>query len=95
MKSLSSEDLSKKYIVSANWALYCDNYLEGFHIPFVHEGLNSVLDFNNYDVEIFEYSNLQIGIASDNDICFDLPKESIDYGKKLRHITFGFSKYDV
>ena len=35
-------DLSKKYIVNANWALYCDNYLEGFHIPFVHEGLNSV-----------------------------------------------------
>ncbi|MAW30589.1 MAG: choline monooxygenase [Flavobacteriales bacterium] len=82
------EDLSKKYIVNANWALYCDNYLEGFHIPFVHEGLNSVLDFNNYDVEIFEYSNLQIGIASDNDICFNLPKESIDYGKKIAAYYF-------
>ena len=82
------EDLSKKYIVNANWALYCDNYLEGFHIPFVHEGLNSVLDFNNYDVEIFQYSNLQIGIASDNDICFNLPKESIDYGKKIAAYYF-------
>ena len=82
------EDLSKKYLVSANWALYCDNYLEGFHIPFVHEGLNSVLDFNNYDVEIFKYSNLQIGIANDNDICFDIPKESIDYGKKIAAYYF-------
>ena len=23
---------SKDYFVKANWALYCDNYLEGFHI---------------------------------------------------------------
>ena len=28
---------SKDYFVNANWALYCDNYLEGFHIPFVHK----------------------------------------------------------
>ena len=82
------EDLSKVYFVDANWALYCDNYLEGFHIPFIHEGLNSVLDFKNYDVEIFKYSNLQIGIASDDDICFDLPKESKDYGKKIAAYYF-------
>jgi choline monooxygenase len=29
-------DLSKKYHINCNWALYCENYLEGFHIPFVH-----------------------------------------------------------
>ena len=34
-------DLSKEYIFNANWALYCDNYLEGFHIPFVHSDLNA------------------------------------------------------
>ena len=65
------EDLSKDYYVQANWALYCDNYLEGFHIPFIHNDLNAVLDFDSYDVETFKYSNLQIGIASDNEICFD------------------------
>ena len=37
-------DLSKDYYIKANWALYCDNYLEGFHIPFIHEELNSDLD---------------------------------------------------
>ena len=82
------EDLSKDYHVNANWALYCDNYLEGFHIPFIHEGLNNVLDFENYDVEIFKYSNLQIGIATDNDICFDLPSNSIDYGRKIAAYYF-------
>jgi choline monooxygenase len=29
-------ELSKDYRVAAHWALYCENYLEGFHIPFVH-----------------------------------------------------------
>ena len=82
------EDLSKEYNVKANWALYCDNYLEGFHIPFIHSDLNAVLDFNNYDVEIFKYSNLQLGIASDNDICFDLPKSSKDYGRKIAAYYF-------
>jgi choline monooxygenase len=82
------EDLSKEYYVKANWALYCDNYLEGFHIPFIHTDLNAVLDFNSYDVEIFKYSNLQLGIASDDDICFDLPKESKDYGRKIAAYYF-------
>jgi len=82
------EDLSKEYYVKANWALYCDNYLEGFHIPFIHADLNDVLDFNSYDVETFKYSNLQIGIASDDDVCFNLPKESKDYGKKIAAYYF-------
>jgi choline monooxygenase len=33
--------LSAEYAVKAHWALYCENYLEGFHIPFVHAGLNA------------------------------------------------------
>src|SRR5262249_8554466 len=27
---------SRDYVVPAHWALYCDNYLEGFHVPYVH-----------------------------------------------------------
>jgi choline monooxygenase len=27
---------SADYLISANWALYCVNYLEGFHVPDVH-----------------------------------------------------------
>lgn len=81
-------DLSKEYYVKANWSLYCDNYLEGFHIPFIHNDLNSILDYNNYDIDIFKYSNLQIGIAKDNEICFDLPKESRDYGRKIAAYYF-------
>ena len=82
------EDLSKEYVINANWALYCDNYLEGFHIPFVHQDLAETLDYSNYDVELFKFSNLQIGIGKDNNDCFTLPKESPDYGKKIAAYYF-------
>jgi choline monooxygenase len=29
----------RDYEIAAHWALYVENYLEGFHIPFVHPGL--------------------------------------------------------
>jgi choline monooxygenase len=81
-------DLSQDFTVKANWALYCENYLEGFHIPFVHAGLNAVIDFGNYTTELFPYSNLQLGIAKDGDDCFDLPSSSPDYGKKVAAYYF-------
>ena len=82
------EDLSKEYVIDANWALYCDNYLEGFHIPFIHEDLNKVIDYENYTVEKFPYSSLQIGYGKDNDDCFDFPNDSVDYGKNIAAYYF-------
>jgi len=76
-------ELSKDYTVRAHWALYCENYLEGFHIPFVHAGLNAVIDFGNYTTELFRLSNLQLGIAKDDEDCFDLPASSPDHGRKV------------
>ena len=80
--------LSKSYVVNAHWALYCENYLEGFHIPFVHAGLNSVIDFGDYTTELFKYCNLQLGIAKDADDIFELPQSSPDYGKKVAAYYF-------
>lgn len=81
-------DLSKDYAVKANWALYCENYLEGFHIPFVHNSLSAVLDWSSYTTEILGYSNLQLGIAKKGDACFDLPPDSPDYGKDVAAYYF-------
>ncbi|HVM87987.1 MAG TPA: aromatic ring-hydroxylating dioxygenase subunit alpha [Puia sp.] len=81
-------ELSREFNVKAHWALYCENYLEGFHIPFVHAGLNAVIDFGNYTTELFPYSNLQLGIAKDNEDCFDLPASSPDFGKKVAAYYF-------
>ena len=81
-------ELSRDFTVKAHWALYCENYLEGFHIPFVHAGLNSVIDFGNYTTELFRYSSLQLGIAKDDEEVFDLPASSVDYGKRVAAYYF-------
>ncbi|MBS1947050.1 MAG: Rieske 2Fe-2S domain-containing protein [Bacteroidetes bacterium] len=82
------DELTREFTVKAHWALYCENYLEGFHIPFVHAGLNAVIDFGNYTTELFKYSSLQLGIAKDDEACFDLPRSSPDYGKKVAAYYF-------
>jgi choline monooxygenase len=56
---------SRDYEVGANWALYVDNYLEGFHIPFVHAGLNSVVDYASYETRLHPYSNVQLAKSRD------------------------------
>ena len=78
----------KDYLIKAHWALYCDNYLEGFHIPFVHEDLNAVLDYGNYETVLYEHCNLQIGYAEGTDEVFDLPEGHIDYGKQVAAYYF-------
>lgn len=78
-----SEEGSEGHLVKAHWALYCDNYLEGFHVPFVHPALNAALDFGAYDYETFDWCNLQIGIAKEDEPAFDLPEGHPDYGKRV------------
>ena len=81
---------SRDYLVRANWALYCDNYLEGFHIPYVHHGLAGALDYANYRTELFDWGNLQVGIASpgDGEDVFDLPSSSPDCGQRIAGYYF-------
>jgi choline monooxygenase len=77
------DSLSKDFTINAHWALYCDNYLEGFHIPFVHKDLNEVLDYNIYKTEVYQHCNLQIGYSEDDSDIFELPKDHLDYGKNV------------
>lgn len=74
---------SRDYEVQANWALYCDNYLEGFHIPYIHPGLAGTLDTASYKTEIDDYSVLQIGLAAPGEPCFELPASHPDFEKKI------------
>ena len=45
--------------VECNWKVYVDNYLEGYHVPLIHPALSKVVDYRNYDVELFEWYSLQ------------------------------------
>jgi choline monooxygenase len=41
----------RTYEMNCNWKTYVDNYLEGYHLPSVHPGLNRELDYNAYTIE--------------------------------------------
>jgi len=82
------ESLHRDYLIEANWILYVDNYLEGFHIPYVHTDLNDVLDYDSYRTELFEGGVLQIGIASGDEPSFDLPDNHPDYGLNVAAYYF-------
>lgn len=80
--------LGRDYLVRANWALYVDNYLEGFHIPFIHAALNEALDYGNYTTEQFPHCNLQLAVSKGGEDVFDLPKDSPDYGQAISAYYF-------
>ncbi|MEO7366432.1 MAG: SRPBCC family protein, partial [Gemmatimonadaceae bacterium] len=79
---------SRDYLIDANWALYCDNYLEEFHIPYVHQGLSEKLDYNSYYTETFPLASLQMGIARPGEPVFDLPAGHPDFGKRVAAFYF-------
>jgi choline monooxygenase len=40
------------YSLKCNWKVFVDNYLDGgYHVPHLHKGLNSVLDYKHYTIE--------------------------------------------
>ena len=73
----------RDHSISANWMLYVDNYLEGFHIPFVHPELNQALDYSGYITETFNHGVLQIGKAKSGEVKFNLPENHQDYGQDI------------
>ncbi len=42
----------RSYTLNCNWKVFVDNYLDGgYHVPHLHKGLNSVLDYKEYTIE--------------------------------------------
>ena len=40
------------YMLDCNWKVFVDNFLDGgYHVPHLHKGLNSVLDYTQYNIE--------------------------------------------
>lgn len=74
---------SPHYEMNANWALYCDNYLEGFHIPYVHPGLNAALDWSLYRTDLFAHGCVQVASAKPGEPAFTLPKSHPDHGLRV------------
>jgi choline monooxygenase len=50
----------RHYIFDCNWKVFVDNYLDGgYHVPHLHKGLDSVLDYSKYTIENGDHFCLQ------------------------------------
>jgi choline monooxygenase len=50
----------RSYRLHCNWKVFVDNYLDGgYHVPHIHGGLSSVLDYSSYSIETGERFCLQ------------------------------------
>jgi choline monooxygenase len=59
----------RSYTQNCNWKVYVDNFLDGgYHVPHMHKGLNSVLDYKNYTIENVDRLCIQSSpVAIDSD----------------------------
>ena len=61
---------TREFEVAAHWALYVENYLEGFHIPFVHPSLSGAIEWESYRTEVFPSGVLQSAEAKESEVAF-------------------------
>jgi choline monooxygenase len=41
----------REFVIDCNWKVFVDNYLDGgYHVPYLHKGLNSILNYANYTI---------------------------------------------
>jgi phenylpropionate dioxygenase-like ring-hydroxylating dioxygenase large terminal subunit len=60
----------RSYSLHCNWKVFVDNYLDGgYHVPHLHQALNSVLEYTQYSIECKDRYCLQSSplVASDVD----------------------------
>ena len=61
---------TRVYDIHCNWKVFVDNYLDGgYHVPHLHKGLSSVLDYKQYTIENEDRYCLQSSpmVSSDED----------------------------
>jgi choline monooxygenase len=73
----------RDFTIDAHWALYVENYLEGFHIPFVHAALNDVVEFASYQDELFRYATLSVARAKPGVEAFEASATMTDDGAPI------------
>lgn len=74
------------YEVRAHWMSWCENYLEGFHVPWVHPGLAGELDWRSYRTELDVWGSTQVGVAPPGGDRFALPADHPDAAEPIAGI---------
>jgi len=58
----------RRYTLNCNWKVFVDNYLDGgYHVPHLHKGLDSILNYSNYSIENGEHFCLQSSPMAEGD----------------------------
>lgn len=60
------------YEAACNWKVYVDNFLEGYHVPYVHPELMALYDFRQYTTELAEHYSLQWSPLEPGDAPYDV-----------------------
>jgi choline monooxygenase len=77
-------DSSRDYLIDCHWGLYVENYLEEFHVPFVHgSSLAASLDYDAYRTETFAWGSVQIGVAKGAEPAFVPPPGHPEEGMRI------------
>ncbi len=74
-----------EFIIECNWKVYVENYLEGYHLPHVHPGLNKLLDYKSYQTELKKWHSYQFSPIDTGTTSEDNP-----YGDGQAHYYFAY-----
>jgi choline monooxygenase len=64
-------DGDRAHELEVPWLLYLENYLEGFHVPFVHPELSKTLELAEYSHVLLPQGTLQVGVARPGQPAFE------------------------
>jgi phenylpropionate dioxygenase-like ring-hydroxylating dioxygenase large terminal subunit len=88
---------SETYDIHCNWKVFVDNYLDGgYHVPHLHKGLNSVLDYKQYTIENEDRYCLQSSpmVSSHEDVATGLTRRGDRAWYFWLHPNFMFNCYE-
>ncbi len=69
----------REYVMECNWKTYIDNFLEGYHLPSVHPGLNRELDYGNYVTETYANYSRQLSPIRCSENAADGPRRYMQH----------------
>ncbi|MCR9246416.1 MAG: Rieske 2Fe-2S domain-containing protein [bacterium] len=83
----ATPDWCHDYEFEAHWALYLDNFLEGFHVPYVHPGLQRTLT-NEYETHLLDDASVQVAFSRPGEPVLEFPAGHPLHGRAIAACFF-------
>lgn len=76
------------YEFDAHWALYVDNFLEGFHLPYVHPALQRTIASDQYETHLLAQSSVQVAFSRPGEPVIEVPAGHPMHGRRVAALFF-------